>query len=305
MLSSSGLAGLAKRRRMTKRRHPWRWHRLAESIEANVFEGGWAARLAYRVGLQGDVETRRHEFQVAGGASPPSRPLRLGFASDFHAGPLTHPKVLRTAFDALAAAAPDAVLLGGDFISMHAEQIDIFCEQLRGLHPPQGIFAVLGNHDLWTDPTRITRRLQEAGVRVLDNDNHPLEPPFDQVFICGLDDPTAGAPDPARTFAGAAGVRILLMHSPARLELLAAHRIDLALSGHTHGGQIALPRGIPIVMPSGRVDRRYAHGRFRLPNGRGELLVSKGVGFSSLPIRLFARSEVHICTLNWRDEAPA
>jgi uncharacterized protein len=280
-----------------------RFYRLAESIESIIFDGGWAARLAYRIGLQGAVETRWHEFGVSG-LSLPRAPLRIGFASDFHAGPVTHPKVLSSAFDALVAASPDAILLGGDFVSMCAAQIDSFCDHLQGLRPPQGVYAVLGNHDLSTDPELITKKLQAAGVRVLTNENLPLGPPYEGVYICGIDDPTAGSPDPVRTFAGAEGVRILLMHSPARLELLSPHRVELALAGHTHGGQIALPGGIPILMPSGHVERRYAHGRLPLPNGYGELLVSKGVGFTGLPIRLYAKSEVHICTVNWRTEAP-
>jgi predicted MPP superfamily phosphohydrolase len=272
---------------------------VSEAIQARIFDGGWAARLARRLRLQGTVRTRVHEFNFSG-ASPSTPPLRVGFASDFHAGPLTHPSVLQRAFEALAAATPEVVLLGGDFISIRAEYIDSFCEHLQALKPPHGLFAVLGNHDLWVDDALIVERLREAGVCVLVNKNVRLGAPYEHVFICGLDEPWTGAPDPGKTFEQADGVRILLMHSPSGLLLLGGHRFELALAGHTHGGQVALPGGIPIVTGGGPVDRRYVHGRFRLSDGHGELIVSKGVGCTGLPIRLFAVSEVHICTINWR-----
>ena len=287
-----------QRREMANDKHRSGMQRAVESAQATIFTGGWGARLAYQIGLQGRVRRRLHDFIISS-ASQPAPPLRLGFVSDLHAGPLTHAEVMRSAFEALAASSPDLILLGGDYVSFRAEDIDIVCEQVQKLRPPQGCYAVLGNHDLWTDAALITSKLKAAGVGVLVNESVRLAPPHDAVFICGLDDPSAGSPDLARTFAETEGTRILLMHSPAGIRLLRDHRVDLALTGHTHGGQIALPGGVPIVMPSGKVARRYAHGRFRLPNGHGELLVSKGVGCTGLPARLFAASEVHLCTINW------
>lgn len=286
---------------MGRGKHPESWFRLTESFEAAVFQGGWAARLAYRLGLQGAVEARVHELSLP--ARIPSMPaLRIGFASDFHAGPLTDPRLLARAFEMLVAASPHLVLLGGDFISFRTEEIDLFCEQARRLNPPYGVYAVLGNHDLWADEAVIMRKLESSGVRVLVNENVRLQAPYEAVFICGIDDPVTGAPDPVATFKGAGEIRILLMHTPGGLSLLHGHRFDAAFSGHTHGGQIALPGGVPIIMPPGHGGRRYAHGQFKLSNGHGALIVSKGVGLSGLPIRLFATSEVHLCTMHWRGE---
>lgn len=287
---------------MGRGKHSGKWHRVAESILSKAFGGGWAAKLAYSVGLQGAIKTRLHELSLPGGA-PQMPPLRVGFASDFHAGPLTHKKVLRKAFNALAAFSPEIVLLGGDFISFRAEYIDAFCAELRVLKPPLGMYAVMGNHDLRADDAFIVERLRAAGVRVLINESAQLAEPYERVFICGLDDPFTGSPDPVSTFHQAGGVRILLMHSPMGLRLLGGHRFELALAGHTHGGQIALPGGVPIVMSRGHGGRGYAHGQFRLPDGQGVLIVSRGVGTTGLPIRIFAPSEVHICTVSWGPEA--
>ena len=94
--------------------------------------------------------------------------------------------------------------------------------------------------------------LTTAGMDVLINRNVRLPPPFDRVWICGLDDHPGGTPNADAALASAAGVRVVLMHSPSNLLDLGRRRFDLALCGHTHGGQIALPGGIPLVVPKAR-----------------------------------------------------
>ena len=93
---------------------------------------------------------------------------------------------------------------------------------------------------------------------------------------------------------GAGDIRILLMHSPSGLLDLNGERFDLAMCGHTHGGQIALPGGIPIVVPHGRLSRRYSRGRFELPEDQ-TLIVSVGLGCVLLPLRVFAQPEIVLC----------
>ena len=131
---------------------------------------------------------------------------------------------------------------------------------------PLGRFGVLGNHDLWADDRAIVGALTADGGRVLVNERATLPAPYEHVSICGLDDPWTGMRDPQRALQGADGVRIVLMQAPEALLLLEAERFDLAVCGHTHGGHIALPGGVPIVVP-GPLSRRYPHGRFELTSG--------------------------------------
>ncbi len=259
------------------------------------YRGGWAAALARWLFLHGRIAVRKHDVRLDRWAR--GRPLRIVFASDFHAGPVTHPELLNEASRAIAGGKPDLLLLGGDFISPHARYIDGLADRLRQIDAPLGKFAVLGNHDLYADDEYIVERLAAAGVRTLNNECVRLPPPYDEITLCGLDDPTVGTPEVPAALRDAAGPRIVLMHSPEGLLSLRGHPFDLAFCGHTHGGQVALPGGRPIMMPGGPLNRTYAHGTHRLrAHGNATLIVSRGIGCSGVPVRLFARPEVHVCT---------
>ncbi len=92
--------------------------------------------------------------------------------------------------------------------------------------------------------------------------------------------------------------RIVLMHSPDGIAMLGDRPFDLALAGHTHGGQIALPGGRPLIVPGRPLNRTYARGRFDVDGtGARTLLVSRGIGTSAVPVRLFAAPEVHLCLI--------
>ncbi|WP_104657454.1 metallophosphoesterase [Ralstonia insidiosa] len=271
------------------------WRRAGETAEALFYANGWAARTAHALGLQGRLHIDRRDVTVPLSA-PPAEPLRVAFASDFHAGPLTDPRLLDAMQQAIAAFAPHVILLGGDFVSLHHRHVTGLAARLRELPAPAGKFGVFGNHDLWVDDTFIRLQLEAADVRMLVNEAVRLPPPYDELYVCGLDEPGVGQPDPARTFSGAGARRLLLMHSPLGLRHVRAYPFDLAFCGHTHGGQIARPDGRPIVLPSGSGDRRFASGYFELAEG-GRLVTSRGIGMSDLPIRLFSPSEVHLYTL--------
>jgi predicted MPP superfamily phosphohydrolase len=222
----------------------------------------------------------------------------VAFAADFHAGATTDERLLLDACRALAAFEPDLVLLGGDFVSVRASYIDRLAPLLAAIRAPLGKLAVLGNHDLRADSATVLRGLSDAGVRVLDNEPLRLPEPFDDVTICGVTDATRGNPRPDLAIDGVAGTRVVLMHSPEGLRAIGDRAFDLALCGHTHGGQVSLPWGTPILMSGGSLNRRYASGLFKLDGAPArKLLVTNGVGCSTAPVRLFAVPEVHLCLI--------
>jgi predicted MPP superfamily phosphohydrolase len=257
----------------------------------------WAATITHGLGLQGRLRTTSTVVQ----AHPQLRreaPLRIAFASDFHAGATTGDKLLADACRALDALEPDIVLFGGDFVSVRAADIHRLAPHLARINAPYGKFGVLGNHDLRSNYPEVIAALGDAGVRILSNARVTLEPPYADVSICGLDDMTRGHPRPDLALDGAEGTRIVLMHSPDTLEAIGDRPFDLALCGHTHGGQLVLPWGFPLWVPGEGLNRTYCHGRFAVgPRKASTLIVSRGVGCSTLPIRAFAAPEVHLCLI--------
>jgi predicted MPP superfamily phosphohydrolase len=257
--------------------------------------GGFVARWSYRCGLQGRLGVTRYDVRLATGTTLVA-PLTIAFASDFHAGPTTDPELFVALCERLAEAQPDVVLLGGDFVSGKADYVQALARELKYCRPPLGKYAVLGNHDLWADDTRIATMLAESGVEVLINRSATLPPPFDCVSICGIDDPWTGSPDATLAFGDARDIRVFLTHAPDGLMSTSHERFDVAFAGHTHGGQVAWPNGRPVLLPHGPLSKRYVYGKFPI-EGNGCLVVSRGIGCSTLPIRLNAHPELVLCTL--------
>jgi predicted MPP superfamily phosphohydrolase len=262
-----------------------------------LYTGGWPALVTRAMGLQGTLGIAEHVFPI-----PREREeapdLRVVFVSDFHAGPTLHPRLLTDVFSAVADAEGDVLLLGGDFVSFHARYVDRLIEPLRHIRPPLGKFAVLGNHDLLGDDAYIVSRLAEADVTVLVNGNARLAAPHDDIWVCGLDDWDEGQPDARTTFRGATGTRILLAHQPDALSVLEGERFDVAFFGHVHGGQFLLRNREPAIRHRGPVSKLYMHGGvFHTGVHNAPVLVSRGVGTSTLPARRHADPQVHICTL--------
>jgi hypothetical protein len=222
--------------------------------------------------------------------------LRVAFASDLHAGRLTPTGTITAAFEALLEAAPDLILLGGDFVCSRAQELDLITASLRRLRAPAGVFAVMGNHDHGADVGTITAQLEAHGVSVLRNRSVRLAEPFDNVLLVGLDDHLGGRPRAAAARWDPTCATILLIHQPSGLLDAADRPFDLALAGHTHGGQITLPGGLAPLAASGPLSRRFQAGRYTL-SPEQVLCVSVGVGNSLMPLRLGPRTEVLILDL--------
>jgi predicted MPP superfamily phosphohydrolase len=266
-----------------------------------AYFGGWPSWLARPLGLQGRLrlETRALTIDAHGADIPP---LRIAFASDLHGGPGTHPATIRKACQLLAEARPDLLLLGGDFVSFHARHVDGVLEAIDRIDAPLGKFAVLGNHDLIADDAYLVRRLATIGVRTLVNENERLRAPYDDLWVCGLDNTEQGRPDGPPAVAGADGLRLILMHSPDGLTALGDEPFTMAFTGHVHGGQFVLPGGMSLISSKGPLSQRYLFGGLFELGSPGEriLLVSRGIGQGSLPMRFRADPEVHVCELSFR-----
>lgn len=266
---------------------------VVEWTLGNLYRGAWPARATRALGLQRRVRVVEHRVTTPRWPAG-VRPLRLAFASDLHAGPTTHPSVLDEGFAILAAQRADAILLGGDYVFLSAAHIPAIAERVARLRAPLGIYGVLGNHDLWADDAAIVAALTASGARMLVNERVALPPPFAHVALVGLDDPWTGIRARA-PFEDDDRVRVILVHAPEALLHLGDQPFELAVCGHTHGGHVALPGGIPILAP-GPLSRRYAHGRHALGGDR-TLIVSRGVGSTEVAPRFYADPDITVVEL--------
>ena len=231
--------------------------------------------------------------------------FRIAQLSDFHCSRQVTPTYLEKAVVLALAQEPDLVVLTGDFIHRGYKYIDRVARTLGRLEAPQGVYAVLGNHDFSVRNALGFRRyrhlhravaagLTARGIRVLHNQTVQLKRATDVVHLVGVEDLWSRTCDLDEAFDGLSPSVpcIALAHNPRTVERLAGRRCDLMLSGHTHGGQINWPGlGRPTL---GRKARRFAAGLYIHENTF--LYVNKGVGFG-FRFRFGVRPEVAILTL--------
>lgn len=267
---------------------------LSETLQGVLFARHWPARLLDRVPAATRVRLIEHELNLSDDAQA-EPPLRLAFISDLHIGPLTPRRLLDNAFKMLASLAPDVLVLGGDYVFLDVnESMARELEERVAAVPARTKLAVLGNHDLWTHHDLIERALERAGCRVLINDAQRLPAPHDRFAVVGIDEPWTGRADGGRAFAASdAPINIAVSHAPEGLPFVEGRGAKLLLCGHTHGGQIALPKG-PVVV-HGPLGRRWPSGLHHL--GGMHLFVSRGIGMVDIPLRAYAPSDVSLFTL--------
>jgi predicted MPP superfamily phosphohydrolase len=157
------------------------------------------------------------------------------------------------------------------------------------------VYAILGNHDHWTDADEVARALQTQPITVLRNAAIPIDRGGARLWIAGVDDvwERHADLDQALRLVPADQATILLAHEPDYADLAAQYSVDLQLSGHSHGGQVQLPFfGSPILPYLGR---KYPRGLYQI--GSLQLYTNRGLGVVSPPVRFNCRPEITLFTL--------
>jgi len=219
--------------------------------------------------------------------------LRIAQLSDFHWDSFEPRDLLETAVEEIDRAKPDAICLTGDFISDAPDAAEPVLQALARTNPSEGIFACMGNHDVWNARRSLPRIAQQYGVELLQNRGMHLT---NGLYIAGTDSCWLGKPNLkdalARCHTGQPA--ILLAHEP---DVFRDHskdpRIRLQLSGHTHGGQVRIPfYGAPKLPIYGR---EFDAGLFRRENAH--LYVNRGLGCIGINLRMFCPPELTLLTL--------
>lgn len=220
--------------------------------------------------------------------------FRIVQLSDIHHSPFTSRGQIERAVETANSLQPDIVALTGDYISKERQYAAPCAELLGKLRARYGVFAVLGNHDHWTDAALITDLFRAEGMTVLVNQGMRFEMKGAALWLAGVDDTMVGLEDLPLALAGSREdeFKLLLAHNPIILRRAARAGVDLVLSGHTHGGQVSLRSERSA---SGRPRRRLLKGLAR--QGETQIYVSRGLGTVVLPVRFGCPPEVSLLEL--------
>jgi predicted MPP superfamily phosphohydrolase len=259
------------------------------------------------------IEVTRLEVSVPGLPSDLDG-FSIAQLSDFHLGRYVKSEQVRRAVEIANSLEPDLIVLTGDFVSGAAKRSAACADELATLGAACGVYAVLGNHDNWTNADLVAANVAAVGITVLRDSVHPIEVGESRLWLLGVEDPGYTAGFFGHTFGDfkeawkeqrqrLAGMleelpgdepRLLLIHNPDFTEMLPEGRIDLALCGHTHGGQVRLPfLGSPVV-PS-FFGNKYAAGLVRGP--KTQVYVNRGIGLIAPAVRFNCRPEVTLLRL--------
>lgn len=272
--------------------------------------GRWTAAAAGLVllaaGVWGWVGTRRlvvRPLDVTVADLPPGlEGLRIAQLSDLHVGPHTSRRHLARVAEAVRRAEPDLVALTGDQVDDYARDVEPLGRALGGLTAPLGVVAIAGNHDVYAGWPAVRRGMEALGWTVLVNEAVPVERNGARFWIAGTGDPAGGrpgtspvAPDIDRTLAAVpdGAFTLALAHNPALWPALADRGVALTLSGHTHHGQLSVPR-LGWSVASAFLD--LAMGAYR--RGGSVLYINPGTNFWGIPFRIGALPEVTVVTLH-------
>ena len=265
---------------------------------------GVGAALVWGFHVEGRlIEVTHHRIEIAG-LAPALRGRRIAHLSDLHIGNGLDGERLAALVLRVNALGADLVALTGDLFDNDAQILPEGARILGRLRAPLGVYAVLGNHDLFVGAELVASALAEHAPEISLLRGHWAVIPTPQpLLVAGLDDPGHDWEGDAEALASLEklaaarpfeGPSILLAHRPEAFPLAAALGFSLVLSGHYHGGQVALP------LAGGRLNiarllTRFDRGLHRI--GGSALYVSRGLGYAGPRLRVASRPEIALLEL--------
>jgi len=283
---------------------------------------------SYGVGIEPEL-LRVTRYHPTPPQWPADFPLTIAVLTDLHAcDPWMSIARIGEIVARTNALKPDLVVLLGDYVAGHHHvtrfiPANEWAAALANLKAPLGVHAVMGNHDYWVDravqqaghgKSVAHRAIEAAGIPVYENDAVQLAKDGRPFWLLGLGDQLAFLPARRRGLVTRTGIDdlgatlakvtddapvILLAHEPD-IALRVPSRVALQLSGHTHGGQVRLFGWTPAVRPEQGVQFAYGHLRLKC-----DVIVSAGLGCSTLPLRVGIPPEIVLVTLGSRGQLVA
>ncbi|MEE1200820.1 MAG: metallophosphoesterase family protein [Christensenellales bacterium] len=226
--------------------------------------------------------------------------LNILFASDFHITPRSHPQNI---VDTMQSCKADLILLGGDY-SDNSEDARRLFHCFSSLKAPLGIYAVRGNNDAESFPenAQLAEALAQVGIRLLLDERFMLDVKGAKLLLLGTDEYKHHSPDHRFLLNETdADYRLMVSHYPVFPVVPHKYTPHLILSGHTHGGQFNFFGINPYALG---FERLFKHRKLSPYAVSGivscndtQMLVSKGIGCSRIPLRIGVQPEIHLLTL--------
>ncbi|MGH1158672.1 metallophosphoesterase [Bacillus mycoides] len=209
---------------------------------------------------------------------------------------------------------PDIIAITGDLIDSKSYDAEMSMQVIRELVKEYPVYFVTGNHEKWSGKyNSLEKKLKKQHVTVLRNEHVIIQKGGHEINLLGIDDPEFNTGDidegsivkdaivkdaivKAKIETLPDRYNVLLSHRPEFLEAYADEQVDLVLSGHAHGGQVRLPFIGGLVAPNQGILPKYTAGLYEQQNT--SMIVSRGLGNSIIPQRVFNRPEIVVVQLN-------
>lgn len=237
----------------------------------------------------------------------------IAMLSDIHSSVFMNRSRMERYAGILNSLKADLIVLPGDFVNSKVREVYPLGEAFSGLEAPLGVYGVTGNHDYYTRKIEtIAKEVEQAGIRLLRNENIQLEKNGATFRLMGMDDDAIydvreyvdkGKTEKGRIENLVKGVgdkepTIFLCHKPYPFEDYAKMGVDLTLSGHTHGGQIVLGKLDKLNVSVASLASTYIAGLYKArSNPASQMYISRGIGTAGIPIRINCPPEVTHITL--------
>jgi uncharacterized protein len=229
---------------------------------------------------------------------------RIVQMSDLHLGSFVSQSMASKWVDVANRLSADLVVVTGD-LATSGVHFDVHIGRLLGqLRAGDGVVVAAGNHDHWGTEGKLFHELAARGVRVLRNSHFVVERSGSRLVIAGVDDAVSGRAELGSALADRPPnvPTVLLTHDPGLFPEAAHASVELVLSGHTHGGQVAFPL-LGRWLNLSRLSHRFHRGMYR--EGGSTLYVNRGLGTTGPPIRLGATPEITVVELHSATEEEA
>ncbi len=239
------------------------------------------------------------------GLDPRFDGYRIAHLSDLHIGTMTPKETGLRWSRAANRAAPDLTVITGDLVTSGTLFYDDIAAVVGDLRAKDGVFVSMGNHDYFGDGEPLVKKLRATGAQVLRNEGLLLERGEERagqphgLWLAAIDDTWTKRDDMDRALAGrpSSASAVLLAHDPARFPAAAEKGVALTLSGHTHGGQVAIPF-LARQLSLSHLAHKFHLGMYTI--GRSTLYVHPGLGTTGPPMRLGVAPAVVVLTLRRR-----